>query len=270
MPVTSIKPAPASARPPFPWRGWLWAIVTFAFLWWCAAGAGVSVKAFTEGLPEIRDYFARLLPTPAHPWPLDYLPQIQQRMLETIKIALAASIFGAAFALPFALVGTRNLAGRAVYAFGRTLLNFVRTIPDLVWASLLASAFGIGPLAGLLALFIFTFGVVAKLLCDTIETIEPGPLEAITAAGGTRLQRFTFAVLPQVGPDFAAYTLYAFEINVRSAAVLGLVGAGGIGVILQRDIAFFNYPRVGLIIAVTFAVVLAIDSFSTWLRSKLV
>ena len=95
-------------------------------------------------------------------------------------------------------------------------------------------------------------------------------LEAITAAGGSRLERCTFAVLPQVGPDFAAYTLYAFEINVRSAAVLGLVGAGGIGVILQRDIAFFNYPRVGLIIAVTFAVVLAIDSFSTWLRSRLV
>jgi phosphonate transport system permease protein len=246
------------------------AAIVLAVLWWSAAGTGVSIGSFVEGFPEIVAYFKRLLPTAEHPWPLDYLPQIQARMLETVKMALAATLAGAALALPYALVGSRNLAaGRWVYAVGRAFLNLVRTIPDLVLAALLATVFGIGPLPGMLALFVFTFGLVAKLLCDAVETIDPGPLEAITAAGGTRLQRGVFAALPQIAPDYVSYTLYAFEINIRAASVLGLVGAGGIGFILQRDISFFQYSRVGMIIAATFLVVLIIDTVSGWLRRKL-
>jgi phosphonate transport system permease protein len=258
-------------KPPFPWRGWLAATKSAAILTWSAGGTGASLPAFVQGFPEMRAYFQKLLPSAERPWPLDYLPQIRERLLETIKIALAATVIGSALSLPFALVGTRTLAAsRAVYNLGRGFLNLLRTIPDLVLAALLASAFGLGPLPGLLALIFFTFGVVAKLLSDTVETVDPGPMEAIAAAGGTRLQRAVFAVLPQVAPDYVAYALYAFEINVRVAAVLGLVGAGGIGQILYRDINFFKYSHVGLIIAATFAVVFVIDSLSTWLRSKLV
>lgn len=258
-------------KPPFPWRGWLAAVIVAGILVWSARDIGADPRAFAEGIPDMQAYFQKLLPSEERPWPLDYLPVIQARLLETIKVALAATFFGSALALPFTLIGTRPLAiSRLVYNTGRGFLNLLRTIPDLVLASLLASAFGIGPFAGLLALFLFTFGIVAKLLSDTIETIDPGPMEAIAAAGGTRLQRAVFAVLPQVGPDFVAYSLYAFEINVRVAAVLGFVGAGGIGLILYRDINFFRYSHVGLIIAITFAVVFVIDSLSTWLRSKLV
>ncbi len=266
----SVNPS-RPALPPFPWKAWLITAAVAALLYWSAADIGVSLQAFQEGLPDLVSYFSRLVPSQERPWPLDYLPQIQFRLIETIKIALGASILGSAFALPYALVGAQNLApGRWVYNLGRGALNLLRTIPDLVLATLLAAVFGIGPIAGVLALIIFTFGIVAKLLCDKIETIDPGPMEAITAAGGTRMERAIYAVLPQVGPDFAAYSLYAFEVNVRAAAVLGLVGAGGIGVILQRDISFMNYSKVGMIIAVTFLAVLIIDTFSTWLRSKLV
>lgn len=258
------------AKPPFPWRGWLSAAVVAAILIWSARGTEASFGAFFEGLPKMAEYFGKLLPSAERPWPLDYLAEVKDRLLETVKIALAATVVGSAVALPFVLVAARNLATRWVYNVGRGFLNLLRTIPDLVLASLLAAAFGLGPLPGLLALICFTFGVVAKLLSDTVETIDPGPLEAIAAAGGTRLQRAVFAVLPQVAPDYVAYSLYAFEINVRTAAVLGLVGAGGIGQILYRDINFFQYSRVGLIIAATFAVVFLIDSLSTWLRSKLV
>lgn len=261
----------AGPRLPFPWRGWLAAIIVALVLVWSANGTGFSFRALAEGLPEIQAYLARLLPSAEKPWPLDFLPQIRDRLAETIRMALGASLVGSALALPFALVGARNLAaGRLVYNIGRGFLNLVRTVPDLILASLLASIFGIGPLPGLLALGIFTFGVVAKLLSDTVETIDPGPLEAVTATGGSRLEQAWFGVLPQIGPDFVAYTLYAFEINVRAAAVVGLVGAGGIGVILDASIKLFRYGRVGLIIAATFLVVLLIDSFSTWLRSKLV
>ncbi|GAB4454679.1 MAG: phosphonate ABC transporter, permease protein PhnE [Armatimonadaceae bacterium] len=265
------NPSSVPPPPPFPWRPWAIGAVVLAILWWSAADTGVSVEAFREGFPDLMEYFGRLLPTASDPWPLDYLPEIQGRLLETIKIALGASIIGAALALPYALVGAQNLAAtRWVYLLGRGFLNLIRTIPDLVLASLLAAVFGAGPLAGMLALVIYTFSIVAKLLCDTVETIDPGPMESITAAGGTRVERALYAVFPQVGPDFAAYALYAFEINVRAAAVLGLVGAGGIGIILLRDIRFFAYDRVGLIIFVTFLIVLVIDSFSTWLRGKLV
>lgn len=271
LPAETDRPLPLPPKPPFPWRGWLAAVIVAGILVWSAIETKAYPVAFVEGIPDMVDYFRRLMPSKESPWPLDYLPTIQARMLETVKIALAASVIGSALALPFALIGARTLApGRWVYNFGRGLLNLVRTIPDLVLATLFAAAFGLGPLPGLLALIFFTFGVVAKLLCDTIETVDPGPMEAIAASGGTRLQRAVFAILPQVAPDYVAYTLYAFEINIRVAAVLGLVGAGGIGMILYRDINFFKYAHVGLIIAVTFAVVFVIDTFSTWLRSKLV
>lgn len=260
----------ASAAPPFPWRGWLTAAVVFAVLVWSARGTGVNGRAFVEGLPKMTEYFQRLLPSPGRPWPFEYLPKITERLLETIRMAFLASVIGSALALPFALVGTRNLASRTVYAVGRGFLSLLRTVPDLILATLLVAAFGIGPVAGVLALIVFTFGVVAKLLTDTVETIDPGPLEAITAAGGSRLQRAVFAVFPQVAPDYVAYTLYAFEINVRAGAVLGLVGAGGVGVVLNEAINLFRTGRVGLIIAITFAAVFVIDSLSTWLRSKLV
>ena len=241
-----------------------------AILVWSAQGTGASLKAFAEGVPQMLAYFQKL--SPSHkPWPLDYLPEIKDRLLETVKISFAATVIGAALALPFVMVATRPLAANGfVYTLGRGFLNLIRTIPDLVLANILVAGFGLGPLPGLLALIIFTFGVVTKLLADTIETVDAGPMEAIAAAGGTRLQRAVFAIFPQIAPDYIAYSLYALEINVRVAAVLGLVGAGGIGQILYRDINFFMYSRVGMIIAATFVVVFLIDSTSSWLRSKLV
>jgi phosphonate transport system permease protein len=247
------------------------AIIVFTLLAWSVAGTGASLPALVEGLPAMGDYLRRLLPSEGRPWPLDYLPRIVEPLLQTVKVAFAASVIGSALALPFALVGTRTLApGRAVYNLARGFLNFLRTIPDLVLAGVLAAAFGLGTLPGLLALVLFTFGVVAKLLADTVETVDPGPLEAISAAGGTRLQRAVFATLPQVGPDFVAYALYAFEINVRVAAVLGFVGAGGIGEVLVADLRLARYGRVGMVIVLTFLLVLIIDSVSTWLRRRLV
>jgi phosphonate transport system permease protein len=255
---------------PFPWAVWVSAVVAVAVLWWSAADTGFSPTALAEGWSEIVAYFGRFVPTREKPWPLDYLPQIAKPLLETIRMALGASIIGSALALPFALSGARNLAaGQWVYAAARAYLNLVRAVPDLVLATILAAIFSIGPLPGLLALTIFTFGIVSKLLCDAVETVDPGPNEAITASGGTRLERALYAVFPQVAPDFTAYALYAFEVNVRAAAVLGLVGAGGIGALLKRDLDFRDFPRVGLILFVTFVVVQAIDSFSTWLRGKL-
>ena len=259
------------AKPPLPWRAYLAFVILLVLLWWSAKATGVSWGAVSSGFPDIAAYFRKLFPAPGRPWPYDYLPDIQFRMLETLKLGFAGGFFGSVLALPFALVGTRNLAPtRLAYGLGRAFLNFVRTVPELVLAVLFASMFSIGPFPGFLALVIFSWGVVSKLLCDTIETIDTGPTEAIAACGGSRLQQAVFAVLPQVAPDYFAYALYAFEINIRTATVLGLVGAGGVGVLLSQNISNLNYGRVGLIIAVTFVIVFVIDTFSTWLRSRLV
>jgi len=256
----------APSRPPFPWRAWLAGAGVLAVLSWSAAGTRFDLARLVAGLPEIGEFFRGMLP----PWPTAFAGRLVDPMLETLRIAIAASLGGALLALPYCLLGARNLAPTPwAHALGRGLLNLLRTIPDLVLAALLAAAFGIGPAAGFLALLGFSFGVVAKLLADTVETIDKGPMEAVAAAGGTRVAQGALAVLPQVAPDFVAYTLYAFEINVRSAAVLGLVGAGGIGVLLKTQIAFLSYGNVGIIVAATFAVVFLIDTLSGTLRRRL-
>ena len=258
------------ARPPFPWRAWLAGLVVLAILVWSAAGTASSAGDFFTGLPQMGLYFQRLTPWGGVGWPLEYLPKVAGSLLETIKLSLASTSVGALLALLFALVGSRPLAGsRAAYNTWRGLLNLVRTVPDLVLASLAVAAFGLGALPGWITLVIFSFGVIAKLLADTIETADTGTLEAITAVGGTRLQKGVFAVLPQIAPDYIAYSLYAFEINIRVAVVLGLVGAGGIGQILYRDINLLRYGHVGLIIAVTFVAVMLTDWLSTFWRSRL-
>ena len=258
-------------RRPFPWRGWLAAFIVLGLLIWSAQGTGASLKAFLDGVPQMLAYFRKLLPSAAKPWPMSYWAEIKDRLLETVRISLAASVVGSALALPMVLIATRQIAADPIiYALGRGFLNLIRTVPDLVLANLLVAGFGLGPLPGLLALIIFTFGIVAKLLCDKVETVDIGPLEAIAATGGTRVEGAIFALLPQIAPDYVAYTLYAFEINIRVAAILGFVGAGGIGQILYRDINFFRYGHVGMVIAATFVVVFLIDSASIWLRSKLV
>jgi len=253
-------------RPPFPWRAWLTGAAVAAVLAWSAAGTRFDLGKLASGTPEILAFFRGMLP----PWPAGFAARLVDPMLETLRIAIASSLGGAVLALPFCLLGARNLAPAPwAYAAGRGALNLLRTIPDLVLAALLAAAFGIGPAAGFLALLVFSFGVVAKLLADTVETIDPGPIEAVAAAGGTRPAQAIWAAWPQVAPDFVAYTLYAFEINVRAAAVLGLVGAGGIGVLLKTQIAFLSYGNVGIIVAATFVVVFLIDTLSGALRRRL-
>ena len=251
-------------------HGWLAAAIVAGVLYWSALGTHFSGPELAKNLPAIGEFFRKLFPSEGKPWPTEALPEITKRLIETFRIAIAASLFGALLALPLPLIAARNLAGKALYTFGRAVLNLIRSVPDLVLATLLAASFGIGPLAGFLALLVFSFGVVGKLLCDSVETIDPGPREAIAAAGGTRLQQAFCAVFPQVGPDYLAYTLYSLEINIRAASVLGVVGAGGIGMVLQSSLSLLQYTQVGLVILITFAVVFLIDSFSTWVRGKLV
>ena len=160
---------------------------------------------------------------------------------------------------------------RPVDAFlTRSILNVVRAIPDILYALVFVAAVGIGPLPGILALILFNVGIVAKLLSETIDGVDPGPIEAARASGGNQIQNARSAVLPQVLPNYVAYSLYTFELNIRAATVVGLVGAGGIGRELFAQYKLFNWSNVAVIIVELFVLVFVIETVSIWLRRRLV
>lgn len=206
-------------------------------------------------------------------WPPNwkYLSRVFQPMLETIQMSFVGSIFGSFLAVPVAILASRNIVKNiAVGGSVRFILGLFRTIPALVFAAILVSVFGFGTFGGMISLVLFTFGLVAKLLFEAIEGIDEGPVEALQSSGASMLSILRYAVLPQVLPQFFSYLLYSFEINIRSAAILGFVGAGGIGDYIDRNLAFFRYANVGTIVLLTFVVVFIIDMISTKMREHLV
>jgi phosphonate transport system permease protein len=200
-----------------------------------------------------------------------FLPRTIEPMLETIQIAVISSVLGCAVALPVAFLASRvTNASRLLFWLDRGVLNVIRALPDLFYAMLFVAAVGIGPLPGMMALFFFAIGVVAKLLSETVDGVDLGPVEAAQAAGASGLQATLTAVLPQVLPNYIAYSLYLFEINIRASTVIGIVGGGGIGNVLNTQIKFFNYPNVSVVILELFVLVIAIEQLSMALRRRLV
>ncbi|MCR3905764.1 MAG: phosphonate ABC transporter, permease protein PhnE [Tenericutes bacterium] len=213
----------------------------------------------------------RLLGRMFFPPDWDYIPRIIPSLLETIQMAIVGSFVGAIMAFPVALFAADNfIKNKWLNLPTRFILNIFRTIPALVLASLFVAVFGIGSFAGILALVIFSFGLISKMLYESIESIDYGQVEAVLSLGGNKIHVLRYAIIPQVLPQYASYTLYAFEVNVRAAAVLGYVGAGGIGQIYERALAFRIFDRVGMIVIISFVAVLAIDFISSSIRKRLV
>lgn len=201
----------------------------------------------------------------------EFLPRTIEPMLETFRMAVIAAVIGCAVALPAAFVVSRVTSPNAVVLFvGRALLSIVRAIPDILYALMFVAAVGVGPLAGIAALVFFNIGVVAKLLSETVDGVDAGPIEAAVASGGNRAQTVRWAVLPQVLPHYVAYSLYTFELNIRASTVIGIVGAGGIGNLLFTQYRFFNWSNVSVIVITLFVLVFLIELISIYLRRRLV
>lgn len=199
-----------------------------------------------------------------------FLPRIVSPMLVTLATAVVATAFGCAIALVVAMFNSPVTARNPlVYRVSKFVMSILRSLPDVVWGMLFVAFVGVGALAGVLALIMFNIGIVAKLTAETIDAIDPGPLEAVDAAGAGTIQRARVAVVPQILPNFASYSMYIFELNVRASVVLGIVGAGGIGTTLIVENGRFNYDNVSAIIVVLLVVVFLIDLLSQWLRRRL-
>jgi phosphonate transport system permease protein len=226
---------------------------------------GADPVRLARGLPWMWDFVRRMVP----PDPA-VLPSALAGALGTIEIALLGTVLAAALAVPFGFLSARNVAPAAVYYVVRAGLNFFRSIDTLVYALLFVAAVGLGPFPGMLAVVAYTTTSLAKLYSETIEGIDPGPVDAITATGATRLQVLRYGVLPQVLPLFLSYVLYRFESNVRAATVLGFVGAGGIGLYLQTYLRMIDYPAASTVLLVTVAMVMVVDFASARIRARLV
>ncbi|WP_078578762.1 phosphonate ABC transporter, permease protein PhnE [Salipaludibacillus agaradhaerens] len=220
---------------------------------------------FALNSANMLDLLVRMVPPD---W--SYFVTTTPAMLDTIRMALIGTTIGTIFSIPIMFLCARNMFSAQWLVQGcRLALNILRTIPDLLLAAIFAAILGFSPLAGIAALGVFSIGIIAKLSYEAIENIDDGPLESMTAVGATKLQWIAFGVIPQVLPHIVSYILYTFEINIRAAAILGLVGAGGIGLFYNRALGYFAYDQVMALILYTLVVVVIIDFISLKIREHL-
>ena len=203
------------------------------------------------------------------------LQVVFRQMLTTVFQALIATTLGALAAIPFSFLAARNLLGSnlisaLVYYLTRGILNFLRSIEALLYVAIFVFWVGIGPFAGMLSLAITSFALVGKLFSEAIENIDPGPLEAITAAGGTRVQLVMYAVLPQIIPPFISYVIYQWDINIRISTIVGFAGGGGVGLLLNNYFGMLQYHKAGTVVAFIVIVVTVMDFASAKIRERLV
>lgn len=260
------KPAVQRPGPPSRIKHGLTAVIILLLIWGSSVQTEASLSKLVTGLPNMLELLREMFPPR---W--SYFSNITSGMLETIRMALIGTTIGGLLAIPVAILCAGNLMpSRWIYYPARFVLNLVRTIPDLLLAALFVAVFGLGPVPGILALAVFSIGLIAKLTYESLETIDKGPLEAMRSVGATGTQLIIFGVVPQVAAQFTSYVLYCFEINVRAAAILGLVGAGGIGLYYEATLGFLEYDKTVVIILFTLAIVLVIDYVSMKLREKLI
>ena len=195
-----------------------------------------------------------------------YLGKIWQPLLDTIKMSFLGSFIGAMLAIAAA---SNIVTNRVVVFLVRLFLSLVRTLPTLVCALIATYIFGLGTMAGTCAIAVFTFAYVGKQLFEIIETVDMGPYEAMEALGATKLRAFVTAVFPQVLPTYLSVSLFCLEGNVRYASILGYVGAGGLGLIMNEKIGWREYDSLGMILIVLFVTVMIIEAVSHALRKRL-
>ena len=261
--IITLKNGSTVARPRS--RTPLIAAILIAVVW-----ASIQLTGFDIGIIIRRGYqFTYILARIFRP-NFAYFGKVVGPLLDTIKMSILGSVLGATLALPFAVVASTNINKSALaVSLCRFLLNIIRTLPTLVIAKFAALIFGLGTFAGTVAITVFTFGVVSKMMYEAIETIDMGAFEAMESAGGDKFQSFRTACFPQILPTYLSYCLYSLEMNIRAAAILGYVGAGGLGLLINERIGWRDYEGLGMVLLALFVVVFIIENTSQYLRRKL-
>ena len=226
---------------------------------------GFDLKIIITRFDKLVDLFVKLF----HPkW--SFFEKVVGPLVDTIKMSILGTVIGCLLALPVAILSSTNICKNIVIvSVLRFILALIRTLPTLVIALVCALVFGLGTFAGTLAIAIFTFGIVAKMLYESIETIDMGPFEAMEALGADKFRAFWSACVPQILPVYLSHSLYCFEMNIRASAILGYVGAGGLGIVINERIGWRDYNGLGMVLLTLFVVVVTIEFLSEYLRRKL-
>ena len=241
-------------------------LVAIVILYVSARDTDLSLGEFVRGLPAIAGYLARMFPPD---WA--FTPRIVQPTIETIEIAIWGTVLGILLAIPLGLMAARNISPHlAVYGSARFILNALRGVSELVFALIFVSAVGLGPFPGILALALHNAGMLGKFYAEAIEAVDEGPVEAMRSTGAGWSQTVAYAIVPQILPHFITYNLYRFEVSIRSATVLGLVGAGGIGFHLISSIRLFDYQTTAMVLIVIIALVILTDYVGTKIRTRII
>ncbi|ROO88169.1 phosphonate transport system permease protein [Actinocorallia herbida] len=263
----TTTPAPPARRLPSPWW-WTAAAVLLGVHVLAWRGTDFSLTALIQGRHGMATFISD-----AFPLDLDWA-EVLGPSLEAAAVTLYIGLLGTTLSIPSALVlavlAARSSGyGAASYQAARSVLSFLRAVPDVVFALIFVTAVGLGPFAGVLALIAHNTGVMGKLWAEAMEESDPGPREALRVLGASRLRTVLHAVLPTVLPQFVGLLLYRFDVNVRSSLVLGLIGAGGIGFLINQSIKLFRFDEMATHILVVLVLVIAVDQLSALVRRRI-
>jgi phosphonate transport system permease protein len=236
-----------------------------AVLWFTAAQIGLNPAALARGIPFMADFISRMFPPD-----LSHLWLLGDATVETVQIAVWGTLIAIVLSIPLALLGARNTTPHPlVFHATRLFLNALRAINELVFALIFVAAVGLGPFAGVLAIALHATGMLAKFCAEEIEGVDRGPVEAMQATGAGRLQVILFAMIPQAIPAFVSYSIYRFDVSIRAATILGLVGAGGLGFSLIKTMKLFKYHETATCILVIFLLVFVSDWVCAKVRARI-
>ncbi|MDF0605193.1 phosphonate ABC transporter, permease protein PhnE [Neisseriaceae bacterium TC5R-5] len=260
--TTPAHTAPPAKRSLVVQISWGLLLLLLAASW---QGADIRPLDLWRDAGNMQNYAADFFPPNFKDWRI-YL----QEMLVTLQIALWGTALAVISAIPLALLASANIVPWWVYQPVRRFMDACRAINEMVFAMLFVVAVGLGPFAGVLALWVHTSGVLAKLFSEAVEAVDPQPLEGIRSTGASGFLEIIYGVLPQVMPLWVSFTLYRFESNVRSATVVGMVGAGGIGVVLWEIMRGFQYAETCAVLLIIVVTVSALDLLSARIRQFLI
>jgi phosphonate transport system permease protein len=241
-------------------------VLVLAFVVWSFSATGLSFERLARGVPTMGGIIERMFPPN-----LERLDSILASLLVTFQMAVTGCVLGLILSFPLAVVASEGISPHPLLRFvARTLIAFFRTVPDLVWALLFVIAVGLGPPAGVLAIMVDTIGYAGRFFAEAMEETDKGPREALDAIGARRLDMIMSAVVPNAMPNFIATSLFCVEKATRASVVLGLVGAGGIGIELKVAFDLFSYDTAATIILVIFALVVAVEQVGASLRRRII